>query len=625
MLRREFRQTLLWLQNCSGCASRSKARDRLRDIKMRLFRRASKSRIHSHVCSGLGRRSYGGIAAGCHAMSGDRAVCSLAGLAVGVGLASLSNFAVERLRRLEKLYDVEKRRYDRQLKQLRSCSLTTSLDTFDVSARRLLWRDQSGIAEAYHFPSASPLGVGSYGTVMLATHRRTGIERAVKRIDKQRFLPGEVEALKLMDHPHVCRLVEYFETERHLWLVMELCHGQELCDRVLTTQGLPEFEVARLLEQMLRATQHCHRKGRLHRDLKPENFLFTGSDELKLIDFGFSIQDGAQHSKDEAAAGTLLYMSPQLLSGCDAGQRDDVWSVGVIFHILLTGNFPFSTNDDDCFKDLMARRALQEDMQGRLTSLSCSARASDLVKQLLAWDANDRLSIEDALEHPFLAEWRASQEAMFLSAEDVYYRTASLADSCRLRKVILAAVAHVVGELRKDGEVARATYLELERIGGGTVSFEALDSFLRRLGVEPSPIWLSKVRHCLATDEGISYTGFLAATLDESILQDDGRVCRFVFALLDADRDGLISAQDLQSALGWSMKEAYLTIHEAVKVLGESEECIAGLSFQNFLQLARGKPAQVASGAARFEEASLTAAEGQKRDAQCHRTSLGCY
>lgn len=534
-------------------------------------------------------------------------MCSLAGLAVGVGLASLSNFAVERLRRLEKLYDVEKRRYDRQLKQLRSCSLTTSLDTFDVSARRLLWRDQSGIAEAYHFPSASPLGVGSYGTVMLATHRRTGIERAVKRIDKQRFLPGEVEALKLMDHPHVCRMVEYFETSRHLWLVMELCHGQELCERVLTTQGLPEFEVARLLEQMLRAAQHCHRKGRLHRDLKPENFLFTGSDELKLIDFGFSIQDGAQRSKDEAAAGTLLYMSPELLSGCDAGQSDDAWSLGVIFHILLTGNFPFSTNDDDCFKDLIARRALQEDMQGRLASLSCSARASDLVKRLLAWDAKDRLSIEEALEHPFLAEWRASQEGMFLSAEDIYYRTASLADSCRLRKVILAAVAHVVGEWRKDGEAARATYLELERIGDGMVSFEALDSFLRRLGLEPSPIWLSKVRHCLATDEGMSYTGFLAATLDESILQDDGRVCRFVFALLDADGDGLISAQDLQSALGWSMKEAYQTIAEAVTVLGASEECIAGLSFANFLQLARGKPveANVTAAAQKCEELQI--------------------
>ncbi|CAJ1444058.1 unnamed protein product, partial [Effrenium voratum] len=257
----------------------------------------------------------------------DRAVCTIAGLAVGVGLASLSSSAGERLQRLQRLYEKQATQYHRQLHQLWTCSLPSpDLAETEKLIHRLFWRDQKGIHEAYHFPRVEPLGAGAYGVVLLAKHRKTGIERAVKRIDKQMLQPGEVEALKKMDHPHICRLVEYFETPRHLWLVTELCRGEELCGRLLCSQGLRELEVAQLTEQMLRSTLHCHRKGLLHRDLKPENFLFTGvGSHLKLIDFGFALREDAPHSPDSKYAGTLLYASPQLLQGRTATASDDAW------------------------------------------------------------------------------------------------------------------------------------------------------------------------------------------------------------------------------------------------------------------------------------------------------------
>ncbi|CAE8703673.1 unnamed protein product, partial [Polarella glacialis] len=336
-----------------------------------------------------------------------------------------------------------------QLKQLQQQKATS--ETFaEPLARRLIRKNSRlGVAEAYTFPNSVPLGTGTFGVVFLAKHNRTGIERAIKRIDKQlvpdpQMLSREVEALKLMDHPHVCRLVEYFETSQHMWLVTELCRGEELCDRLLNMpSGLAEAEVARLTEQMLQATSHVHQRSVLHRDLKPENFLFVGGrdgqrDDLKLIDFGTS-----SSSRSTATVGTLMYMSPQQLRGEPASRSDDVWSLGVIVHILLTGQFPFSTNDDRRFQEMSDRGLLQKDVQEHLAALRGSPQAVDFVQKLLAWESEERISVEDALQHPFLSNCALSPQEVPLSAEDVYQRCARFSASCRLRRIVMAAWWHL--------------------------------------------------------------------------------------------------------------------------------------------------------------------------------------
>ncbi|CAE8589570.1 unnamed protein product [Polarella glacialis] len=363
----------------------------------------------------------------------DRAVSSLCGLTVGLGLASLSAFACERLQRLQQL----------QLKQLQQQKATS--ETFAEPLVRRLIRKNSrlGVAEAYTFPNSVPLGTGTFGVVFLAKHNRTGIERAIKRINKQlvpdpQMLSREVEALKLMDHPHVCRLVEYFETSQHMWLVTELCRGEELCDRLLNMpSGLAEAEVARLTEQMLQATSHVHQRSVLHRDLKPENFLFVGGRD----------EGTSSSSRSTATVGTLMYMSPQQLRGEPASRSDDVWSLGVIVHILLTGQFPFSTNDDRRFQEMSDRGLLRKDVQEHLAALRGSPQAVEFVQKLLAWESEERISVEDALQHPFLSncagEQALSPQEVPLSAEDVYQRCARFSASCRLRRIVMAAWLHL--------------------------------------------------------------------------------------------------------------------------------------------------------------------------------------
>lgn len=446
---------------------------------------------------------------------------------------------------------------------------------------------QKRIEDEYTFAAGAPLGVGAFGVVRRAVHNRTGIERAVKAIDKEGFgdhamLRQEVEALRLTDHPNVCRLVEYFESEKHFWLVMELCRGKELCEKVFDSPaGIPEVEVASHMFQMLRATSHCHSKHLVHRDLKPENFIFCGSevssggDVLKLIDFGYSVADpgGSQAGKGwKSSGGTLMYQSPQTLQGAAPSQSDDVWSLGVIFYILLTGHFPFSTNDDHFFQELVDQGRLGKDVQEQLSLMSASPEASDLAKKLLALDPTDRITAERALSHPFLKRLQSPEKP--LDAQEVHRRCAQFLTSCRLRRLAIVALTQLLDESRGDCSRTRATFLELDRTGSGRVSFAEFQRFLGSQGADVQASRLADLaptgpaQQLTKKSEGIGYTAFAAATLDDREATSDRRLCRVVFDLMDADHDGVVSAEDLRARLGLPRTDCALALQEALCDVG---------------------------------------------------------
>lgn len=543
-----------------------------------------------------------------------RAMSSLAGLSVGISLASFSAFISERIQRLHRLRERQKQRQIWQLQQLQQPDVSR-VPSFEADLIQRLIRKNSryGVMEEYTFQKAAPLGEGSFGVVVRATHNRTGIERAIKRIDKRLtpdplLLTREVESLKVMDHPCVCRLVEYFETSQHLWLVTELCRGEELCEKLLTKPtGLPQPEVARLMEQMLRATCHCHARSVLHRDLKPENFMTLGrcpdpgNDNLKLIDFGFAVEDNkGKHSPSQAnfPAGTLMYMSPQALQGEAASQSDDVWSLGVTLYILLTGHFPFSTNNDARFQEMSRHGLLKKDMQHHLAALPRSP-AADLACKLLAWDPASRITVEDALQHPFLAEASRAcgqSAALLLDAKDVYLRTVRFCQSCQLRRIVLATVVQSIGDCWKDGERAGSTYLDLEKRGHGKVSSKEIRDFLQANGISPSTADFSAMEQSLCPKGIVSYTTFLAATLDDSTIARDKQLCRAVFDILDADHDGVISAGDLQKRFGLGFHASSYAVDEALATIREKSFQTANvMDFESFLLLLREPPSSPSS------------------------------
>ena len=140
------------------------------------------------------------------------------------------------------------------------------------------------------------LGKGSYGKVHLAKLKGTSLKRAIKVIDKSKVwnverFKIEVEIMMKLDHPNILRLIDYFEDLTNIYLVIELCSGGELFDRIVTNHFYEETEARIFFKQIINAIYYCHINGVCHWDLKPENFMMISKEDpftLKMIDFGLS-------------------------------------------------------------------------------------------------------------------------------------------------------------------------------------------------------------------------------------------------------------------------------------------------------------------------------------------------
>jgi len=141
-----------------------------------------------------------------------------------------------------------------------------------------------------------PLASGSYGAVHLCTHKLTKEKRAVKIVPKYKIASvdnflNEIELLRMVDHPQIIRMYEWFEDKSNIYIVMDLCDGGELFDKISEMGHFTEQLAAKLFKDMMSAVNYCCAKKICHKDLKPENFMFAtkGDDSsIKLIDFGLS-------------------------------------------------------------------------------------------------------------------------------------------------------------------------------------------------------------------------------------------------------------------------------------------------------------------------------------------------
>ena len=203
------------------------------------------------------------------------------------------------------------------------------------------------------------IGRGAFSTVHAATCLQSGREVAVKRVAKLRLSPAEtqrlqseMEILRRCRHPHVVALLNHFETPATVHLVMELLPGGDIFEQVIRRfrgeeRGYTEGDVAEIVRMALSAVAHLHALSIVHRDIKPENVLLcTGGRhaELKLADFGCAqmLRPGETCAE---RVGTPGYMAPELLRGATYAFAVDVWSLGVLVFMLLSGTAPFDFGD----------------------------------------------------------------------------------------------------------------------------------------------------------------------------------------------------------------------------------------------------------------------------------------
>ncbi|KAH0858484.1 hypothetical protein HID58_086745 [Brassica napus] len=222
-----------------------------------------------------------------------------------------------------------------------------------------------------------------------------------RNLTSQEAVKTEIEIMENLSG--VSNIVQFhasYEDENFVHIVMELCRGGELFDRidalVKSHRYYTEKDAAGIFKSIVNAVQICHSMNVIHRDVKPENFLFSSDDEesskLKAIDFGCSvyIKEGVELKEK---VGSLYYTAPEVLREESYGKEIDIWSAGVILYILLSGSPPFG-NDDEIKKGIIGF-----DSQ----PWPCiSVGAKDLIKRMLNKNQKERISAENILEHPWI-------------------------------------------------------------------------------------------------------------------------------------------------------------------------------------------------------------------------------
>ncbi|KAI9595472.1 kinase-like domain-containing protein [Syncephalis fuscata] len=256
------------------------------------------------------------------------------------------------------------------------------------------------------------LGQGTYATVKEAVHIETGERYAVKVLNKklmagrEQLIRNEITVLKRISlgHPNVLSLRDYFETQNNLYLVMDLASGGELLDRICQKGSYYETDAARLIYTITDVVSYLHRNDIVHRDLKPENLLFRTQDEdsdLLVADFGLSrIVEREKFHLLTTTCGTPGYMAPEIFLKKGYGAEVDMWAIGVITYFLLCGYTPFDreTNAEEIQAIIQAEYAFEP----KEYWVDISEDAKNFIKSTLMTDPHQRLTANDALNHPWL-------------------------------------------------------------------------------------------------------------------------------------------------------------------------------------------------------------------------------
>ncbi|KAI0410890.1 kinase-like protein [Xylaria grammica] len=252
------------------------------------------------------------------------------------------------------------------------------------------------------------IGKGSFGKVYLAHHKLTnGSKVVLKSANKDDSnLAREIHHHRQFVHPHIARLYEVIVTESLVWLVLEYCPGDELYNYLLKHGPLPVGKVQKTFTQLVGAVSYVHQQSCVHRDLKLENILLDKHENVKLVDFGFTREYEGKSNYLQTFCGTICYSAPEMLKGEKyAGEKVDVWSLGVILYALLCGELPFDDDDDNVTRT----KILSEEPKYR-DHLPADAIA--LIKLLLSKRPLLRPSLPEILSHPFLAEYAPQQQGI---------------------------------------------------------------------------------------------------------------------------------------------------------------------------------------------------------------------
>eukprot|EP00457_Paulinella_chromatophora_P001570 gb/GEZN01001572.1/.p1 GENE.gb/GEZN01001572.1/~~gb/GEZN01001572.1/.p1 ORF type:complete len:895 (+),score=151.44 gb/GEZN01001572.1/:97-2781(+) len=432
---------------------------------------------------------------------------------------------------------------------------------------------------------------GQFGYAKLCTHRLTGEQRAVKVITKTNFtrtderkfhfseLRKEIEVMKALDHPNIVKLYEVFESATDLYIVMELCRGGELFDRIKAKGTYTELHASKVLRQMFEAVAYMHFKNIAHCDLKPDNFMFLTPDAdspVKVIDFGMS-KFAERRKYFRTLCGTSYYIAPEVIKGKYSVQCD-IWSLGVVMFIMLYGYPPFyanpkklGNNTNAYIFNLIKGGFVNEVKKGFgpwfNAEVPVSESARNLITKLLVLDPAQRLTAKEALQHPWLLGETASDRPMI---QAFFTNLKSFDGHCRFKQGVLELMVNTLQD--DDIKLLERTFQQLDKDGDGEITVAEMTSVLETLHPRSMSDDLTEGKEGVDTGEArkhkytleakaifekvdmdgdgsISYQELLMTAVNKKILANEERMWQ-AFCKIDKDGNGVISRDELEEVFG---------------------------------------------------------------------------
>ncbi|KAJ7975902.1 putative Calcium-dependent protein kinase [Quillaja saponaria] len=424
------------------------------------------------------------------------------------------------------------------------------LSSAGLQAESVLQTKTGHLKEYYNL--GRKLGQGQFGKTFLCVEKATGEEYACKSIAKRKLLTNEdVEdvrrEIQIMHHlagnPNVVSIKGAYEDAISVHVVMELCAGGELFDRILKRGHYTEKKAAELARTIVGVVEAWHSLGVMHRDLKPENFLFVDEKEdspLSAIDFGLSVffKPGEIFSD---VVGSPYYVAPEVLRK-HYGPEADVWSAGVIIYILLCGVPPFwAESEEDIFEEVL---------HGNLDFSSdpwpnVSESAKDLVRKMLVRDPRKRITAHEVLCHPWVQVDGAAPDKPLDPA--VLSRLKQFSAMDKLKKMALRVIAENLSEEEIAG--LREMFKMIDTDSSGQITFEELKVGLKRFGANLNESEIYDLMQAADVDNSgtIDYGEFIAATLHLNKVDREDHLFA-AFSYFDKDGSGYITQDELQQA-----------------------------------------------------------------------------
>ena len=457
----------------------------------------------------------------------------------------------------------------------------TSTESIKIDKKLLIGKAEGDIREKYKI--GKKLGAGSYGEVYLSTDKKTNKKVAIKVVPKQKSqinesnpeINNEIEILKTIEHQNIVKIYEFYEGKKNFYIVTEYCNEGNLKKKIDQKEFITEIDAAAIMFQLFSAMAYCNQNKIMHRDLKAENIMLNdktlyGLPYVKIIDFGTA--KICENEFENLVIGTLYYMAPEVLNK-KYTYKCDMWSLGVILYYLFTKRLPFKAKNKPQLSYYIQNCKYNINL-GPLKH--ASEELKDLIKKLFVINIEDRISVNDVLNHAWFKKLQIKEKLSELSPDQINECLMNIKKYKPEKVLQQASIAFLIHNFpHYEGiKIANSLYLKIDHNNNGVIEknefVKELTNLFKEQNQEIKENDILELFDIIDADKSgyIEHEEFIRAAANKNDLLNES-ILKNCFEYFDKNKNGEITVDEIKATFK-DYKEK-LTEEEFISVIKECD------------------------------------------------------